>query len=559
MKKLRLCVTWILLLCACAAAPAGVLASEDAAARQEDIVILFTSDVHCAAEENIGYSGLAAYQRLVQEQTPYVTLVDCGDAVQGGYMGVISDGLYVVEMMNELGYDLAVPGNHEFDYGTEALSAILEASEAQYLACNVQYSGEGSDALASARPYEILDYGGTRVAYIGVATPETLSKSTPAYFMEEGDYVYSFTAGEDGALLYDRVQSCVDECREAGADYVVLLTHLGDAEESAPYSSVDLIAATTGVDLVLDGHAHSVIPCRVVENRDGGAVLLSAVGTGMDNIGQAVISADGFVSVGLVSDYSGRDEEFDAFYEELTADFQEDMERVVAVSDMALSVSDEAGVRLVRCRETAIGNFCADAYRIVTGADIGVVNGGGIRADLPEGEIRYADVLAMHPYGNSLCVVRVSGQEILDCLEVASADTAALASENGAAVGENGSFLQVSGLRYSIDTTIPSPVLLDDAGMLVSMDGERRVRDVMVLGPDGAYEPLDPEGEYTLASHNYLLKQGGGGVSFFADNEFLVDEGPADYQVILEYLTEYRQGSLSGLYSGPEGRITVIG
>ena len=523
----------------------------------EDIVILFTNDVHCGIEDDIGYSGLAAYKKSVEERTPYVTLVDCGDALQGGFIGTISKGAYVVQIMNQLGYDLAVPGNHEFDYGMEQLAARMEASNAQYLACNVDYSGSGDSALSSAKPYEILEYGDTAVAFIGVTTPECITKSTPSYFMEDGAYVYSFAAGENGQLLYDRVQGYVDECRTAGADYVVVLSHLGDMEESSPYTSVELIGNTVGIDAVLDGHAHNVIPCRVLENREGEMVLLGSAGTKLDNIGQLVISAGGYVSVGLISGYDGKDAAFDAFYSELKAEFEDDMNRVVATSDTALSISDDSGLRMVRNRETAIGNFCADAYRTVTGADVAFVNGGGIRADLPAGDILYSDVLAMHPYGNSICMVKATGQEILDCLEVSCMDTQPEASADGRALGENGSFQSVSGLRYTIDTAVSSPVVFDENGMLLSVDGERRAKNVEILGADGEYHPIDPQGEYTVASHNYLIRESGGGINVFADNELLISEGMSDYQAVLTYITEYLHGELGGLYAGPEGRILV--
>ncbi len=548
------------MLCGCSAPaeiPVPAATDEPAAEEMKDIVILFTNDVHCGIEDDIGYSGLAAYKKSVEARTPYVTLVDCGDAIQGGFIGTISKGAYIVEIMNELDYDLAVPGNHEFDYGMEQLSALLDAAEAQYLACNVDYSGAGTSALAAARPYEILEYGDTAVAFIGITTPESITKSTPSYFMEDGDYVYSFVSGEDGQLLYDRVQSYVDECRAQGADYVIALSHLGDLAESSPYTSVELIENTSGIDAVLDGHAHSVIPCRVEENREGEAVLLSSTGTKLDNIGQLVISAGGYVSVGLISDYAGKDAEFDAFYDELKAEYEDDMNRVVATSDIALSISSEAGVRLVRCRETAIGNFCADAYRAVTGADVAFVNGGGIRADLPEGDILYADVLALHPFGNTLCVAKATGQEILDCLEVSCMNTQAEASAEGQALGENGSFLSVSGLCYTIDTSVESSVVFDENGMFVAVEGERRARDVQILNEDGEYEPIDPEREYTVASHNYLIKDSGGGINVFADNELIISEGMADYQVILTYITEYLQGELGGMYAQTEGRILV--
>lgn len=527
--------------------------------RTEDILILFTSDVHCGIEDDIGYAGLAAYAADLREQTPYVTLVDCGDAVQGDVIGTVSQGQSLVDIMNRVGYDYAVLGNHEFDYGMEQLTALLTQANAQYLGANIVYTGSGENALEALQPWAMEEYGDTAVAFIGVTTPWSTTSSRPTNFMDEdGNYVYDFAAGDEGEKLYGLVQGYVDEAAEAGADYIVLLTHLGDTEEMTPYSSVELIENITGVDAVLDGHAHSTIPTRIVEDEAGEDVVLVATGTKLNNIGRLVITPEGGVYGGLVSQYEKKDGETDAFVQEVKELYEDQVNVVVAHSDTALSCNDEAGFRLIRCRETAIGNFCADAYRAVTGADIAVVNGGGIRADLPAGDITYADIIAVHPYGNTLCMVEATGQEILDMLEVASRFTTAEYQGDGLTLGEDGGFLSVSGLRYTVDTTVETTVVMDENDMFSEVAGARRVKDVEVLnGETGEYEPLDPEGVYTLASHNYIIKQGGNGMNMFLDNELLIDEAILDYEALITYLTDDLGGELSALYAGPEGRITV--
>lgn len=534
------------------AAPAG----EESAGAGNDIIILYTNDVHCAIDENIGYAGLAAYREYAESKTPYVTLVDCGDAVQGGFIGTVSEGSYLVDIMNEVGYDFAVLGNHEFDYGTERLSALMEQSNARYLGANITYSGSGKSVVSSLKPYEIVEYGDTSVAFIGVSTPESISKSTPSYFMEDGEFVYSF-CGESAEALCGCIQQSVDECREKGADYVVVLSHLGDDEESEPFSSSDLVKGTDGIDVLLDGHAHSVVSSRVEKNKAGGEVLISSTGAQLQNIGQLVITSDGFLSTGLISDYQDRDAETASLIAEIQKTYEDDRMRVVARSDTALSCADAEGIRLVRNTETAIGNFCADAYRAVSGADIAFVNGGGIRADLPEGDITYADILAVHPYGNRLCVAEVTGQEILDALELGSSSTLAVTADNGNAAGESGGFLQVSGLKYTIDTSVDSSVTVDENGMFQSVDGKRRVKDVMVTNGNGEYVPLEKEKTYTLASHNYLMKEAGDGYNMFADNHYVIDEGMSDYEILISYLTDYLNGALGEAYAGTDGRIVI--
>ena len=532
----------------------GMLGKRDTT---DDIVILYTNDVHCGIEENMGYAGVSAYKKSMEAKTPYVTLVDCGDAFQGDFIGLTSEGEYIVDIMNAVGYDCAVLGNHEFDYGMEQLGTLLDKSEAQYLGCNITYTGKRESVLSDVIPYEIREYGETSVAFIGVSTPESISSSSPTYFMEDGEYVYDFANGDEGKELYDCVQGYVDECREAGADYVVLLTHLGDSEEYGACSSTGLVKATDAVDVVLDGHAHSTISCMVEENTDGEEVLISSTGSKLANIGQLVITADGNISTGLISSYAKKDAEMEAYIAKINATYEADLKKKIATSDVELSCYDAEGIRLIRTRETGIGNFCADAYRTVAGADIGVVNGGGIRADLPKGDITYGNLFEVHPFGNTLCMVNATGQEILDFLEMCYRHVLPVTSENGQAVGEDGSFQHVSGVKFTIDTSVESSVVVDENDMFVSVDGERRVRDVLVQNEAGMYVPIDPEATYKLASHNYLLKQGGSGYGMFMDNELLIDEGMADYQILVDYMTKNLDGKIGENYAKTEGRITV--
>lgn len=525
---------------------------------RQDIVILYTNDVHCAVDDNIGYAGLAAYKKYVERQTSYVTLVDCGDAIQGNAVGLISEGGYPAEIMEQAEYDLAILGNHEFDYGMERLAELIQKSGVQYIDCNIRYSGGGKSALEALEPYHIVSYGDADIAFIGVRTPENLTDSTPAYFMDEsGQFVYDFYGGGDGTALYEKVQETVDECLGKGADYVILLSHLGDDESSAPFRSIDVIENTRGVDVVLDGHSHSVIPSRIVENKDGVEVLLSSTGTELNNIGQLMITPGGMITASLISGYAEKDEEMEQYIGEIQSRFEADMSQVLAHSNTALSISSEDGIRIVRSRETNIGDLCADAYRIVSGADIAFANGGGIRADLLAGDITYEDLLAVYPYGNTLCVAKVNGQEILDALEMAYRIVLPQTSENGNAVGENGGFLQVSGLTFTIDTSVESSVVLDENGMFVSCGDTRRVKDVNVLQKDGSYASLASDKTYTLASHNYMIKQGGDGLVMFMDNELLIDEGMLDYQALVIYIRDYLGGTVGSEYESPQGRILV--
>ncbi len=520
---------------------------------QKDIVILYTNDVHCGIDENIGYAGLAAYKEQMEDEGNTVVLIDAGDAVQGDVIGTVSRGSYLVDIMNELDYDYAVFGNHEFDYGMDRLSELVEKSDAQYLNATITYSGKNGNLLADSVPYAIERYGYLDVAFIGVSTPETLTKSTPKYFMEDGEFVYSFASGEE---LYATVQGYIDEVREKGADIVILITHLGVEEDSEPNRSYDLIANTTGADAVIDAHSHSVIESEIVKNRDGGDVILTQTGTKLANIGKMVIKADGSITTQLINDVE-KDAEFSAYIDSIKAEYEEELNKTVAKSNVELAIKDETGARMVRNQETAIGDLCADAYRYVSGADIAFVNGGGIRAAIHKGDISTANIISVHPYGNMLCMCYATGQEILDALELGSMNTKLQKADNGNAVGESGGFLQVSGLKYTIDTSIPSSVVKDADGLFVEVAGERRVKDVYVE-ENGEWVAIDPEKTYTLACHNYKLQDMGDGYTMFADNTFILDKTMIDNQVLITYIRDGLGGTIGEEYAAPQGRITTI-
>ncbi len=520
---------------------------------QKDIVVLYTNDVHCGIDENIGYAGLATYKAMMEKEGNNVVLVDAGDAIQGDVIGTVSRGSYLVDIMNEVGYDYAVFGNHEFDYGMDRIHELIGKADAQYLNATITYSGKGENLLSDSVAYVIDRFGYLDVAFIGVSTPETLTKSTPKYFMEDGEFVYSFAAGEE---LYATVQNYVDEVRDLGADVVILITHLGVEEDSEPNRSYDLIANTTGVDAVIDAHSHTVMAGEKVKNKDGKDVILTQTGTKLQNIGKMVIKADGSITTELISEVD-KDAEFTAYIDSIKAEYEEELNKTVARSDVELAIKDESGARTVRNQETAIGDLCADAYRYVSGADIAFVNGGGIRAAIHKGDITTANIISVHPYGNMLCMCYATGQEILDALELGSMNTKLEKAEGGNAVGESGGFLQVSGLKYTIDSSIPSSVVKDADGLFVEVAGERRVKDVMVE-ENGEWVAIDPEKTYTLACHNYKLQDMGDGYTMFADNVFILDKTMIDNQVLITYIRDALGGVIGEEYAAPQGRITTI-
>ena len=513
----------------------------------QPVVVLYTNDVHCGIEDAIGYAGLAAYEKAYEKLGYEVILVDNGDAIQGGPIGTLSKGEYIIDIMNAVGYDIATIGNHEFDYGMDVFMSLREKAEFPYISANF-CDLEGNPILD---PYVIKELGGWKVAFVGVSTPETFTKSTPTFFQdEEGNYIYSFCQGEDGANLYAAVQKAVDAARAEGAEIVVAMSHLGTDGSSVPYTSSDLIVNTTGINVVLDGHSHSVWEMELVQNAAGEDVILSSTGTKLNNVGSLVIEAGEdqtpVLTTALHSESLFQDEEAEAFIATVKAQYEETLNQVVATTAVDLTTKDPAtGERAVRTAETNLGDLCADAYRVVLGADVAFVNGGGVRADIPAGDITYGQILSVHPFGNMACLMEVSGQQILDALEMASRDVP----------DECGGFLQVSGLSYEINVGVESSVVVDDAGSFVEVAGERRVQNVLVAG-----EPIDPEATYTLASHNYMLKSGGDGLNMFQGDVLLQDEVLIDNQVLINYIVDTLGGVVGEEYADPygQGRITIV-
>lgn len=515
--------------------------AEEAEDAHQPIAILYTNDVHCSIDENIGYAGLAAYKKAYENLGYAVALVDNGDAIQGGPVGTLSRGEYIVEIMNEIGYDVATIGNHEFDYGMDQFMVLRDLANYPYVSANF-CDMEGEPVLDA---YTILELGDWNIAFVGASTPETFTKSTPAYFQdEEGNYIYSFSQGENGATLYAAIQKAVDDAIAEGADYVICLSHLGTDATASPYTSGEMINATTGIDAVLDGHSHSTWEMEKVLNAAGEEVVLSSAGAKLENIGSLLIDETGAITTSLHDEFLFQDEEFAAYIDGVTAEYEESLNEVVATTGFDLTTKDPAtGVRAVRSAETNLGDLCADAYRHVMGADIAFVNGGGIRADIPAGDITYGQILNVHPFGNMACLIETTGQQILDALEMGVKNLP----------DENGGFMQVSGLSFEIDMGVESSVVVDDTGAFIEVAGERRVKNVLV-----GDAPIDPAATYTFAAHNYMIKLGGDGFTMFMGDKILQDEVLIDNQVLINYIIDVLGGVVGEEYSDPYGQGRIV-
>lgn len=521
------------------------------------VVILHTNDVHCGFEADdytYGIAELSAYKAHLEGEGYDVILVDAGDFIQGVAIGTLSDGEYPMQIMNAVGYDAAIPGNHEFDYGMDTFFKLADEAEFPYLSANF------TDLRTDEKPfqaYTIIEADQMKIAFVGITTPETPSSSRPSNFMDgDGNFIYGFLGGDDGTALYSAVQNAIDAAYADGADYVFALGHMGDYVYDDRWSSMAVIKNVSGLTGFIDGHSHSVIE-ETVKDKDGKEVPLASTGTKLQDIGQITISGDG-IECSLVAkgDYTVPEDENSVEYaawqqtatelEDINDQYAELVSQVVAKTDVELTINDpDTGERAVRSAETNLGDLCADAYRAKTKADIALINGGGVRANISAGDITYGNMIDVQPFGNSLCIVKATGQQILDCLEMG----AMYAPE------ENGGFMQVSGLTYEVDTYIPSSVVTDENGNFTGVDGEYRVKNVVIAG-----EPLDPDRTYTVASHNYLLLSGGDGMSMFKDCDVVAKEISLDNQALIDFITEDLGGTVGEEYSDPRGsgRIVIV-
>ncbi len=503
----------------------------------ESIVVLYENDVHCEID---GYSKLSAMKKELLGSYDHVGVVSCGDFVQGGTIGAVSKGEYIINLMNKVGYDAITLGNHEFDYRLLRLVELNALSETKFLSCNFT---DISGNKAYFDPYTIVSYGNTRIAYIGITTPSTINSSNPAQFKNDNDeFIYTFNESK----IYDIVQQNINAVKEEGADYVIALSHIGYDETESLSDITDIIENTDGFDVVLDAHSHSVIEEKIIKDKSGDNVLLSSTGTKFEYIGKLTVTEDGLdTELIKTENYEKRDEEIDSYINEIKESYAELGNRKVGEIIFDLNTHDGDN-RLVRNNETALGNLCSDALRAISGADIGFVNGGGLRAPIEAGEITFNDIYSVFPFNNQVVTAEISGQILLDMLEMA-----VMSYPN-----EDGSFPHMSGVIFSVDTSIPSSVNVDENGFFTSVDGEYRVYNVNIFDKaSGTYKSLKLDGTYTMAGFNYFLIDFGGGMSMLKDAIILDEEGVLDVEMLEAYISDYLGGVIGEEYSKPQGRI----
>ena len=505
-----------------------------------DVTILYTNDVHTYIDNKSPkptYAAIAALKKSIEDTGRDVLLVDAGDHIQGTAYGSMDDGATIIELMNEAGYDLATPGNHEFDYGMARAKAVIQEADFPYVSCNWVDLRTGFNVLPSVKFFFV---GGRKIAFVGVTTPETFTKSTPAYFMNDAQtkYIYDILGGEDGQKLYDAVQKAIDKAEFWGADTIIGLGHLGVDPSSSPWTSEEVIAHTHGFTAFIDGHSHTVMANKQVTDASGKAVTLTQTGSYFKNIGKMTVGADGTITTELINTYEG----LDAAVAATASNW------ISAVDDTKFYINDPAtGKRRIRSGETNLGDFVADGIYTYFNeieelhCDVAIMNGGGIRTDVEAGPWSFKTCKTVSPFGNVACLMSVTGQQIQDALEFG-------ARFAGAEGKENGGFLQVAGARYTIHPMIPNTVQTNDKNVWTGSAATPRVSNVEIYDKTtGTYKPLDPNATYALAGMNYTLRNLGDGFAMFDGATLIKDYVSEDYLVMSSYAAMFGGVDANGL------------
>ena len=515
-----------------------------------DVTILYTNDVHTYIDNKSPkptYAAIAALKKSIEDTGRDVLLVDAGDHIQGTAYGSMDDGATIIELMNEAGYDLATPGNHEFDYGMARAKAVLREADFPYVSCNWVDLRTGFNVLPSVKFFFV---GGRKIAFVGVTTPETFTKSTPAYFMNDAQtkYIYDILGGEDGQKLYDAVQKAIDKAEFWGADTIIGLGHLGVDPSSSPWTSEEVIAHTHGFTAFIDGHSHTVMANKQVTDASGKAVTLTQTGSYFKNIGKMTVGADGTITTELIDTYEGLDAAVAATASNWISAVDDMLGEEIAVGDTKFYINDPAtGKRRIRSGETNLGDFVADGIYTYFNeieelhCDIAIMNGGGIRTDVEAGPWSFKTCKTVSPFGNVACLMSVTGQQIQDALEFG-------ARFAGAEGKENGGFLQVAGARYTIHPMIPNTVQTNDKNVWTGSATTPRVSNVEIYDKTtGTYQPLDPNATYALAGMNYTLRNLGDGFAMFDGATLIKDYVSEDYLVMSSYAAMFGGVDANGL------------
>ena len=489
---------------------------------QKSIVILYENDVHCGID---GYSKMAGLRDAINKSdTAYAALACVGDFLQGNTTGAISKGQYIADIMRHMDYHALTLGNHEFDYGVPRMMELLGQIGAPVVCANLFEAGQPHSLFA---PYVIHQYGNKRVAFIGACTPETMILEGYSFYDTNGILLYDLKQ----QTFYQLIQKAVDAARAEGADYVVLLSHVGETPQSMGISSHSLVNNTRGIDIVLDGHSHEIIESAKATNLDGKQITVTQTGTQFANIGKLLITPGGQFITQLIksSDIPYENDLIAMKTDSIRQLVKAVTSELIAHSDYALVVSDENAQWIVRNQETNAGDLVADAYRYALKADIGLENGGGIRNNIEAGDITYGDIIGALPYDNTLRRIMVSGEQLHRMLTLCTANVPLT----------DGNFPQCAGMRFTIHQK------------------SHTVSNIEILQEDGNYAPIDMKRTYSVALTNYN-HEGGGLCDALKKCPVLFESSIRYYEALAEYLGKVLGGTTGTTYAKPQGRITIV-
>ena len=526
----------------------------------DDIIILHTNDVHCSIKDSIGYDGLMLYKMELKKKYKHVLTVDAGDHIQGGAIGLLSRGLDIMGIMNTIEYDVVIIGNHEFDYGIEQLKICEEKLNCGYISANYCYRKNKTSIFP---PYKIIEFDDKKIGFIGITTPQTLTKTNLYHIVDEdGKMIYDFLTENEGQELYDTIQRYIDEVKLKGANYIILLCHLGNEGDILEnYKSNSILSHISGIDVIIDGHSHSVYN-TTSKDKEGKDILLVRTGKKLNNLGVIKIKKDGTIISEILSKIPRPE------YHEFRPDFRNNILRYVdpymfkILNDIIVSHSDELNekygyaefdlkIKIDNSRsfskyisgseENPLCDLVSDAIRYIGDGDICIINSGSIRSDLMKGDITFQNILDILPFYSDIIIKEILGKDILDALEYGVKYLPT----------EKSMFPQVSGISFKVNTSKKSPVVVDKDEIFVKVDGERRVYDVMV-----GNEPLNISKKYKMSFTDYI-GNGGDGYSMFNKYEEALPIFKTDKQALIIYIKEVLKGIIPDKYRIKQGRIII--
>ena len=526
----------------------------------DDIVIIYTNDVHCGINNTIGYDGLVLYRKILKQKYKNIITVDVGDAIQGGTLGAISEGEAIIKVMNKVGYDISIIGNHEIDYGIEKLLELEKNLKNGYICANFCYRKNKTTIFP---PYKILEISNKKIAFIAITTPLTFSKTYLSTVRDEvGEQIYDLLSGKNGQELYDTVQNYINEVKEKKADYVILLSHIG-MWGTEDYSSDIVVSNLEGVDAVLDGHTH-LIYNTTTKDKLGKNIPISQAGSKLESIGVLFLKNDGSISTEIITevpepniDIGGKkitrsnkeiwvDSEIYEFINDIFEEYNEELNILIGYSDFDLIINpNESSDELVYCRfkECTLGNLITDSLKTAGNADLCILNAGAITNNLKKGNITRGDILNILPWFDNIVVKELPGQIILDALEF------------GVSKLPNSStgFPQVSGISYDININIESSVITDGNGMFIGFTNnrKRRVSNVKVNGVDMNLNKI-----YSVSLIDFIAL-GGDGYTMFNDYDIVYEAASTDSDYLAYYISKTLKGIIPEKYKNDEGRINI--